>query len=108
MRSNNRGAHRMTLLSLIVPTRGRPDQLRRLRDSIVATAARPDSIEVVLVVDEDAPDSLSFRHDGLALKQVRLPPGRTMGELNDEGYAASSGAHVMLLNDDVLARTPDW
>ena len=81
----------MTLLSLIVPTRGRPDQLRRLLDSIKDTAARPDSLELVLVVDEDDPASVSFSHDGLTLKRVVRPPGRTMGELNDAGCAASSG-----------------
>jgi hypothetical protein len=31
-----------------------------------------------------------------------------MGALNGAGYAASAGDHVMLLNDDVIARTPGW
>ena len=31
-----------------------------------------------------------------------------MGALNNSGYAASSGDYVMLLNDDVIVRTPGW
>jgi hypothetical protein len=31
-----------------------------------------------------------------------------MGALNNAGYAASAGDYVMLLNDDVTARTPGW
>src|SRR5262249_48089018 len=33
---------------------------------------------------------------------------QTMGTLNTEGYRASRGVFVMLLNDDVIARTPGW
>ena len=95
-------------LSLIVPTRGRPAQLRTFLDSIAATAARPRLLEVVLVVDADDPASLAVRHDRLALKHVVGPPGRTMGELNTAGYEASAGDYLMLLNDDVVARTRGW
>jgi hypothetical protein len=94
--------------SLVVPTRRRVAPLRRLLDSLAATARRPGAIEVVLVVDADDPESIGFRHHGLALKHVVGPPGRTMGALNGEGYRASAGAYVMLLNDDVVVRTRGW
>jgi GT2 family glycosyltransferase len=96
------------LLSLIVPTRGRVAQLQRFLDSIQSTASHPRQLEVVLVIDEDDAPTLKFRHDGLSLKRVLLPPGQTMGCLNRAGYEASSGRYVMLLNDDVVARTPGW
>ena len=95
-------------LSLIVPTRGRPDPLRRFLDSIARTATRPGQLEVVLVVDADDPGSAAVGHPRLRLRHVVGPPGRTMGALNMDGYAASTGEYVMLLNDDVLARTPGW
>jgi glycosyltransferase involved in cell wall biosynthesis len=94
--------------SLLVPTRARTPRLRRLLDSLLATARDPRRIEVVLVVDEDDPESVAFHHDGLPLTRVVVPPGRPMGELNALGYEASSGDYVMLLNDDVVARTPGW
>src|SRR5262245_33260890 len=94
--------------SLVVPTRRRAEQLRRLLDSLAATAAHPRLIEVILVVDEDDIPSLQFQYDGLPLKRVIGQPGQTMGNLNRAGYEASSGRYVMLLNDDVVARTPGW
>jgi hypothetical protein len=106
-----RGKHRMhqrPVLSLIVPTRGRPLPLRRFLDSIAATATHPKALEVVLVLDNDDWESLAVHHDSLTLKRVVVPPGLTMGVLNAEGYAASSGALVMLLNDDVVAQTRGW
>src|SRR5260370_30837925 len=75
-------AFRKPTFSLIVPTRGRIEQLRRLLDSLVATAAHPVLLEVVLVVDEDDLPSVQFKYDGLSLKRVVLPPGQTMGQLN--------------------------
>jgi glycosyltransferase involved in cell wall biosynthesis len=95
-------------ISLIVPTRGRPTQLRRFLASVAATASRPDQIEVILVTDEDDPSSSAARHPQLAIRSVVGPPGRTMGALNGAGYAASTGKYVMLLNDDVVVRTRGW
>lgn len=95
-------------LSLIVPTRGRPWQLRRFLDSLVGTTSRPDRVEVVLVVDEDDPGSLTVARSGLTVRRAVGPRGRTMGDLNADGYAASAGEFVMLLNDDVIARTRGW
>src|SRR5262249_14419206 len=94
--------------SLIVPTRERAAQLRRMLDSVAATAADARGIEVVLVIDADDAATQAFVHDRLTLKKVVVPPGLPMGALNMAGYEASSGAYLMLLNDDVIARTRRW
>jgi hypothetical protein len=99
---------RRPALSLIVPTRQRTAKLRRFLDSVARTAKHPEMIEVVLVIDEDDPDSRAVRHGGPAVKHVVGPPGRTMGALNRTGYEASAGDYVMLLNDDVVVRTRGW
>jgi glycosyltransferase involved in cell wall biosynthesis len=96
------------LFSLIVPTRQRPNQLERLLESLAATAANPAAIEVVLVVDADDPGSIHFRFESLPLNHVIVPPGLSMGSLNRAGYEASRGKYLMLLNDDVVARTKGW
>ncbi|MFO0799954.1 MAG: glycosyltransferase [Gemmataceae bacterium] len=94
---------RTPTLSLIVPTRGRPRQLRRFLRSLAATTLRPSRVEVVLVVDaDDRPVAAP------GARVVVGPPGRTMGELNRAGAAAARGEWVMLLNDDVVARTRGW
>jgi len=94
--------------SLIVPTRGRTDRLRRFLDSIQGTARRLARLEVILVIDEDDEESNSFQYDGVNLKTVRVPPGRTMGQLNMAGYLAAAGRYLMLVNDDVIVRTHGW
>ena len=100
--------HRRPTFSLIVPTRQRPAQLGRLLDSLAATAARPELLEVVLVIDADDPASAAVTHGKLSLTRVVVAPGLPMGALNGAGYDASSGEYLMLLNDDVVARTPGW
>ncbi len=94
--------------SLIVPTRQRVPSLARLLRSLAATTADLDKVEVVLVVDADDAESVAFRMDGLPLKRVVVEPGLSMGALNRAGYEASRGDFVMLLNDDVVARTRGW
>jgi len=98
----------MTTLSLIVPTRRRLASLARLLDSLAATTRRPEAVEVVLVVDADDPASAAVRYPALAVRPVVVAPGQTMGRLNRAGYEASRGDVVMLLNDDVVARTRGW
>jgi hypothetical protein len=63
---------------------------------------------VILVVDADDRDSLDFRFAGLTVRRVIVEPGLPMGTLNTEGYRAATGAYLMLLNDDVVARSPAW
>jgi hypothetical protein len=94
--------------SLIVPTRRRPGPLGRFLDSVAATVSRPDDVEIILVTDADDPDSRTVGHAALHLRHVVVPPGLTMGSLNAAGYEASAGAHVMLLNDDVVVRGRGW
>jgi hypothetical protein len=94
--------------SLIVPTRHRVRQLGELLESLAATTSNLRALEVVLVVDADDAESIAFRFDRVPLKHVVVEPGVTMGDLNTAGYEASSGSYLMLLNDDVIARTRRW
>ena len=98
----------MILFSLIVPTRGRPTEFRRLLDSLRDTAQDATSIEVIAVIDEDDQESQAFEYEGLRLERVLVSPGQTMGRLNLTGYAVAQGRYLMLLNDDVVVRTAGW
>jgi hypothetical protein len=40
-------------ISLLVPTRGRPQLLQRLFDSLAETTSRLERIEIVLYIDDD-------------------------------------------------------
>src|SRR5439155_12786229 len=72
------------------------------------TARDPESIEVIAVLDKDDEESQAFAYTDLCFRPVVVPSGQTMGELNLTGYRAARGHYLMLLNDDVVVRTPGW
>ena len=94
--------------SLIVPTRNRSEQLRRLLGSIVATVADRSSLEIILVMDADDQESFQVSFDSLTIKRVTVQPGQPMSALARAGFDASTASYVMLLADDVVIRTLDW
>ncbi len=95
-------------LSLIVPTRERPERLRAFLHSLDATAECPERVEVILVIDEDDVQSVRHQCQRISTREVMVPPRQTMGSLNTAGYEAARGRYLMLLNDDVVARTTGW
>ena len=95
-------------ISIIVPTRGRPEDMLAFLASVRSNASDPGNIEIVIVVDEDDEGSQHLEDPRLVLNTVVVPPGMTMGALNMAGYRASVGRYILLCNDDVRVRTPDW
>ena len=98
----------MVEFSFLCPTRGRPDEVGRFLQSIQDTTARPEELEIIFCVDEDDEASRHITHDRLNVRVVTRPPGTPMGALNRACFEASRGRQVMLINDDVLLRTPGW
>jgi hypothetical protein len=94
--------------SFLLPTRGRPQLLRRFLDSLAATTERLDDIEVVLGIDDDDEVSRTFTHDSVRLKKVVVPPGLNMGVLNQSCFNQSTGRFVFVMNDDVVSCTKGW
>jgi GT2 family glycosyltransferase len=106
------------LVSIVIPTRGRTrllesrgvDILTNCLRSLAARTAWPH-FEVVVVADggmvsESAEHALrDLRH---ALVAYDAPGPFNFSRKVNAGVAASSGAHVLLLNDDTEARDPDW
>ena len=82
--------------------------MRRFLESVAETALVPAALEVVLCLDEDDKASQSIQFSALSLKKVVVPPGLSMGRLNRACFEASSGRHVMLVNDDIIVRTKHW
>lgn len=96
------------LFSFLIPTRGRPDLVARLFQSIVDTTSDLANLEVILVVDDDDELSKGISDDRITFKLVVVPRGLTMGGLNLACYRESTGRYIMLMNDDVILRTPAW
>jgi glycosyl transferase family 2 len=98
----------MTEISLLLPTRARPDLVNRLFDSVVRTTTFGEHLEIVVFLDADDETSADILWPGLKCETLRGPSGQTMGNMLRACYRASSGRYLMLLNDDVVFRTSGW
>jgi hypothetical protein len=97
------------VISLLVPTRGRPDQLREMWHSAIDTAVDPDGLELVARVDSDDRSYDELRNHG-SRGQVRWLDGPrvVLSEMWNEAYQHSHGEIVMHCADDIRFRTPAW
>jgi hypothetical protein len=94
-------------ISLLLPTRGRHVLVERFFASVAETASQPDQIEVILYIDEDDVDSHYL--DSAVLKVIRIiGPKASMGTYNSLCYDAAQGNIIILVNDDMIIRTPGW
>lgn len=94
-------------ISLLLPTRGRAELLRRFLESVLARSERPDLVEVVAYADEDDPSSHGFQVEGLEVRTI-VGPRVSMGEYNTACFEQSRGDIVVLGNDDVVIQTRGW
>ncbi len=98
----------MVNISLLLPTRGRPQLVSRLLDSLAETTTDLKNLEVILYVDEDDVESHMISDLRLAIVKLVRPPGEKMGEITCACYGASQGRYVMLMNDDAVFKTRGW
>src|SRR5262245_33085950 len=97
-------------IALLTPTRNRPGNVTRLLESVVATTASPQAVEVVFYVDDD--DTMSahaftadrWRRDVVVITGPRIPRSGMWNECAKETTAQI----LFLCNDDILFRTPGW
>ncbi|MFT3802274.1 MAG: glycosyltransferase [Burkholderiaceae bacterium] len=98
------------LVSLIVPTRDRPDLLRRCIDSFAARSRYPN-VEWIIVDNGSAPplalDDPSVSADRFAITRIRHEGPPNASALYNRGVAAARGEFVVLLNDDIELISPD-
>ena len=94
-------------ISLLLPTRGRPELLRRFLESVLARSERPDLVEVVVYADADDPSSHGFQVEGLEVRTI-VGPRVSMGDYNTKCFEQSHGEIVVLGNDDVVIQTRGW
>jgi hypothetical protein len=95
------------LISLLMPTRGRPVLARRFLQSVLETAASPENIEIIIYVDDDDPASHDIATVGLTTTTI-IGPQRSMGTLNSACFAKARGSIIILVNDDVIMRSAGW
>jgi ABC-type polysaccharide/polyol phosphate transport system ATPase subunit len=94
-------------ISVLLPTRRRPELLRRFLESVLACSERSDLVEVVVYADEDDRPSQHSEVEGLEVRTI-VGPRVSMGEYNTACFEASRGDIVVLGNDDVVIQTRGW
>lgn len=102
------GENKPALISVLVPSRGRPDSFARMYRSLVATAVYPRQIEVVARLDLDDLSKSEYPWEN-GVRLTYLPGERTLlSSCWNECYQEASGDILMHCGDDVTFNTPGW
>lgn len=94
-------------VSLVIPSKDRPDLIGPCLDSILAVTRYPD-VEVI-VVDTGTTDPKAI--EILRSRPVRVVPFAkpfNFSAASNAGAAAATGEILVFLNNDTTAITPDW
>lgn len=95
------------IISLLMPTRGRPELAERLIASVVTQSSQLTRVEVVIYVDDDDTGSHHIASELVAVKRI-IGPRITMGACTTACLAAAQGDIIVLANDDMVIRTSGW
>ena len=95
-----------------MPSRGRPDKLRRAVESVCATVARPNDVVLVIGVDDDDMETLRLAENyqpNVPVIWSRGPRELTLGRLVNRLASLDHGCDIIggLPDDNVMA-TPGW
>lgn len=96
------------MISILLPTRNRPDNIVRLIDSIQRTADNPSGIEVIIAIDEDD-TSYEELFDSPRQNTTIFKTGRqVLSKYWNDCYEKSRGDILMHCGDDIIFRTKGW
>ncbi len=98
------GENKPALISILCPTRGRPDEFKRMSDSAFDLATHPRQVELIAYHDED--DTSGYY--GLQRVQWVFGPRIVLSEMWNACYRMSRGDILMHCGDDIVFRTPGW
>lgn len=97
-------------ISLVFPTRKRPESIERVYRSAMSTSALPHTLEFCIYIDSD--DKISkTKITQLQSKQIKYIAGQRVRftQMWNTAYEQlATGDIVMLCSDDFVFRTPQW
>jgi hypothetical protein len=102
------GENKPEMISLLCPTRGRPEEFLRMARSAVSLATHARRIEIVAYLDDDDPADYSSSHGWFAGLRYVTGPRILLSEMWNECYRAARGEILMHCGDDIVFRTPGW
>jgi hypothetical protein len=92
------------MFSILLPSRGRPQNMKRLVESARTTAI--EDPEFVFYLDEDDLPSIEMARE-LKVKHI-IGPRIVLSEMWNECYKVCSGDILMHCGDDIIFRTQGW
>lgn len=95
------------VISLLVPSRGRPDRLLGMWESALAFADRPEGLQLVVYLDDDDPTVGEYVQI-VPRAVIRIGPRIMLSKMWNVCAALAHGDILWHGNDDVLFRTEHW
>jgi len=100
-------------VSILCPTRGRPDQVKELISTCIGNSKGIFKIEFVFRVDDDDLETIhtlqKLSKDNENIKYIEGPRGNgNLSKMWNECYEKSTGELFMLCGDDIRFRTGNW
>lgn len=97
------------MISLLVPTRGRPKNMKRVWNTAKATAYKPSEIEIIFYMDKDDKKS----HDTfnkMKCEQVKGIIGERiiLSQMWNECYKIAEGVYYQHCGDDIVFSSKNW
>jgi len=98
-------------ISIIIPTRKRPNNIERLFNSLINTADEPNNLEICLYLDDDDVDTINYIsnkyiNDNRVLYFVG--PRIVLSQMWNEAYKLATGNIIMHGGDDLIFRSKSW
>lgn len=95
-------------ISILLPSRGRPEQFKRMIDSVINTANHPSKLEIICRIDTD--DISRPRYNESKTKKVRIfsGPRDILSKYWNECAAKARGNIFMHAGDDLIFHTQGW
>src|SRR5262249_23234449 len=94
-------------ISVLIPSRGRPDKLARC----VASLGCHPNVEIIVGLDTDdatSPEAARALRDQFGIEPMVGPRAKTLGALVNDLAARSAGKYLFFLGDDNVLGSPDW
>lgn len=102
------GENKPTLISILVPSRGRPDWLGKTMITAVQTATHASRIEFVVRLDEDDPRVDDYFKPPFRGVEYLIGPRALLSQCWNECAQAAKGEILMHCGDDLTFDTPGW
>lgn len=97
--------------SLVLPTRGRPNNMQNLYNSIIESISDNNDFEIIFYIDDDDDVSLKkineMKNYGLKVDYCK-GPRQTLSNCWNEAYKKSSGEIIGFIDDETRFITKEW